>query len=45
MADSCPQICKRAPQVHMVDGNHKQILQGDSAKKIADIIALLVTAA
>ncbi|KAJ8891049.1 hypothetical protein PR048_010558 [Dryococelus australis] len=34
-------ICKRTPQVHLVEGNHKQILQGDSAKRIAGIITSL----
>ncbi|XP_063240366.1 fatty acid synthase isoform X2 [Bacillus rossius redtenbacheri] len=35
-------VCKRKAQVYAIEGNHRQILQGDSARKIAHIISSLV---
>jgi hypothetical protein len=33
------QVCKKKVKVHEVSGDHRQILIGDSAKMVADILS------
>ena len=33
------QVCKKKVNIHEVSGDHRQILIGDSAKMVADILS------
>lgn len=33
------QVCKKKVNIHEVSGDHRQILTGESAKRVADILS------